>query len=647
MIKAAFKNSKILSVFTISLLVLTIFSNVASSLMAKNEEKITYDKNEFIIELFDNPVFTYFNSIKIEGKSVFSSSSESLLKNKIESYRRSILNSHEKVVDSILSLADEKDRATIVVSREYTCILNGFCIKNIPLSLVDKIKNLPIVKNVYPNYRFSVCLDKSIPLIKASDAWNIKDKFGINITGQGIDVAILDTGIDYTHPDLVDSYKGGYDFANDDNDPMDDAGHGTHCAGIISGDGISSNYEYIGVAPNANLYAFKVLDSQGSGDLDSYIAGLEAAADPNDDGNPSDHVDIISISFGTDQSGSPDDVVSLKADEMVDMGIVVVVAAGNNGPESNSITSPGCSLKAITVGSIDKNSQISTTSSRGPVELNDSYYIKPDVVAPGVGIKSTYPGGGYTIMSGTSMATPHVAGAAALLLQANPHLIPAEVKQILKDSSVDLGDSGEDNIYGSGRINVLNALNPPIAFLNISSRIPHGLVDIVGSAMNSSGDPNEFINYSLYYSYESSWIKIFENDEEVDNGILCSWNTSTLTSGFYELKLEVRCINQTNVIVKGVIIGYTNEPFVVSFPKIVNESSIFQVKITDFNGTPVKAFVFFFSSFSLPRIKYGSDIDFKVPSIHSSLPESKKGKIIAIRFLKREILTKEITILNN
>jgi subtilisin family serine protease len=638
------KNVKILSFLIICLLFLTIFSSIASSFKVEKYERENNEKNDFIIELIDKPSFMYFNCLKKERGSFFSKYSDSFLKNKVESYRSSLLNSHEQVISSILALADEKDQTNIVFSRQYTGIFNGFFIKNITVSLVEKIKNLPFVKNVYPNYKFSVCLAESVPLIKATEAWNVKDKIGRNITGQGINIAILDTGIDYMHPSLQNSYTGGYDFVNDDDDPMDDHGHGTHCAGIITGDKINSNYP--GVAPDSNIYAFKVLDSQGSGDLNNYLAALDAAADPNGDGDPSDHVDILSISFGTNQAGSPDDIVSLKADEMVDMGIIVIAAAGNNGPAYNSITSPGCSLKSITVGSINKNSQISSTSSRGPVELNGSYYIKPDVVAPGVQIKSTYLDGRYAVMSGTSMAAPHAAGATALLLQANPDLTHAEVKQILKDSAFDLGENGDDNTYGSGRINILNALNPPVAFLNISSRISHGLVEIKGSARNSSGTADDFINYSLYY-YESSWVKIFENDKEVDNDILYIWNTTNLTSGLYKLKLEVKCINQTNVIVKNLVIGYNDKPFVVSFPKIVNESSIFQVKITDFNGTPIKAFVILFSPFNLPRIKYGSEVDFKAPLVHSSVSESKKGKIVVIRLLKGERVTEEITIVNS
>src|SRR4030042_2196502 len=301
------KSPKILSVFIIFLLVFTMFSSITKSLPIETDEKTTYEKDGYIVELFDKPVFTYLNNAKKEIDIFFPSFSDSFLKSQINNYRNLILNSHNKAIDSILSLIDEKDLKNIVFSREYTGILNGFFIKNISSSLVDKIKDLPFIKNVYPNYKFSVCLDESVPLIKASDAWDIQNKFGDYITGKGINIAILDTGIDYTHSDIVSNYVDGYDFVNNDDDPMDDQGHGTHCAGIIGGTGVNSDYDYIGVAPDSNLYAFKVLDSQGSGNLDNYIAGLEAAVDPNGDGDPSDHVDIISISFGTEEAGSPND----------------------------------------------------------------------------------------------------------------------------------------------------------------------------------------------------------------------------------------------------------------------------------------------------------------------------------------------------
>ncbi len=641
------KNSKIISVLILILLIFSILSSNSKGFTFENEDIISHEYFNYIIELVDTPVFTYLNNIKKEIGIYFPSIYEFFLKNKIINYRNLLINSHEKTINSILSLLNEKNHKNITISREYTGLFNGFFIENIPLNLVDKIKELPLIKNIYPNYKFSLFLDESIPLIRASDVWNLKNKYSENITGKDINIAILDTGIDYTHPDLLNNYIDGYDFVNNDNDPMDDHGHGTHCAGIIAGTGVNSNYEYIGVAPDVNLYAYKVLDSQGSGDLNNYIAGLEAAVDPDRDGDPSDHVDIISISFGTEKPGSPDDIFSFKADEIVDLGIVVVAAAGNYGPDTNSIASPGCSLKTITVGSIDKNGLISESSSRGPVVLNDSTFIKPDIVAPGVGIKSTFPGGGYVVMSGSSMACPHVAGVAALVLQVFPHLKPEEVKQIIRRFSVDLGVIGDDNFYGSGRIDVLNILNPPIAFLNISNSIKQDLIEIKGSALSSSSSDNDYIGYSLFYSNECSWIKIFESYKQINNDLLYKWDTSTLKSGNYKLKLEVASINISNIVIKELLLVNTSEIFVISFPKIINESSNFQIKITDINGTSVKAFVFFFSSFRIPRIKFGSTVSFISPHIYSSKYESIKGNIKIISLLKKEIVNKEIIILNN
>jgi len=342
-------------------------------------------------------------------------------------------------------------------------LFNGISIKNIRYDQVQKIKNLPYVKNVIPNMKIYAKLDESIPLINADDVWRTNDSYGYNVTGKGVTFAILDTGVDYNHPDLKDNYisEGSYDFVNNDTDPMDDhfKSHGTHCAGIVCGNGNQSNQQYVGVAPDAKFYAFKILDQDGEGTHDAFFAGFEAAIDPNGDLDTSDHVDIISISFGTDSAGSPDDPLSKMADAAVEEGIVVVAAAGNSGPISQTISSPGCARKAICVGSSTKDDKLSLSSSRGPVELNGSYFIKPDIVAPGVDIYSTKIGGDYLYMSGTSMAVPHVAGAAALLLQAKPELKgkPDIVKNILKDSAVDL--YYDSNEQGSGRLDIARALD--------------------------------------------------------------------------------------------------------------------------------------------------------------------------------------------
>lgn len=140
-------------------------------------------------------------------------------------------------------------------------------------------------------------------------------------------------------------------------------------------------------------------------------------------------------------------------DKVVAAGVIPVISAGNSGPGSSTILCPGDEFNSTTVGATDSSDTIANFSSRGPVDLNEEQYIKPDVSAPGVSVISTYPGGGYATMSGTSMAAPHVSGTIALMLQNSPTLRPSEVKGILENTAVHLGSTGKNNDYGSGRIN--------------------------------------------------------------------------------------------------------------------------------------------------------------------------------------------------
>jgi subtilisin family serine protease len=363
----------------------------------------------------------------------------------------------------------------LIVKREYYNSFNGVAISVAKGDLKDIIES-PYVKRVYLDKKVRVSLMDSVPLINANEVWLI-DEDGNDcsisgkdcLTGEGITIAIIDTGIDYTHSDLGgclgDGCKviGGYDFVNDDEDPMDDQGHGTHCAGIAAGNG-----NLKGVAPNAELYAYKVLDEGGSGSMSDIIMGIEKSIDPNGDGSFSDHLDVISLSLGG--WGNPDDPMSQAIDRVVDLGVIAVIAAGNSGPSQNSIGSPGTARNAITVGAIDKEDVIAEFSSRGPVSWEGGTIIKPDIVAPGVDICSAQFDEAWedrkcyddehVAISGTSMATPHVAGAVALLKQANPSFNPKEIKSIIKTSAKDLGY--EIYVQGNGKINVLKALNQKI-----------------------------------------------------------------------------------------------------------------------------------------------------------------------------------------
>ncbi len=288
---------------------------------------------------------------------------------------------------------------------------------------------------IYPDLPVTVTLADSVVQIGADQMWARTDGLGRSVSGFGIVVAVIDTGIDYTHPDLGagfgSGYKvaGGYDFYNNDADPMDDNGHGTHVAGIVAASG-----GVTGVAPDVALLAYKALGADGSGLMSDVIAAIDRALDPNDDGNTGDHADVISMSLGGE--GEVGDPICLAVERAVAAGAVVVAAAGNDGPTMGSVSTPGLAPDAITVGAIDRDGALAEFSSRG---TSPDLQIKPEISAPGVDIDSTVPfsgvkyssSEGHMIMSGTSMATPHVSGAAALLLQLHPDWSPQDVKSAL------------------------------------------------------------------------------------------------------------------------------------------------------------------------------------------------------------------------
>ncbi len=449
-----------------------------------------------------------------------------------------------------------------------------------------RLESLPGVRGVYPNYARKISLLDSVPQIRADKAWRLVDAGGRNLTGKGVKIAFLDTGVDYSHPDLspcspkehilngnvqpfilesphpypndfnatynvslpgfasialhfaslstehsfdivevrdpagalVASYtgkmtdfwtpsasgdtllvtlisdssvtdygfymdqvingtaftrfnwanctkiKGGFDFANSDKDPFDESGHGTHVASIAAGNGSL----FKGVAPDAEIYAIQVCDDFGFCFDSDIFMGLDMAADLNNNGIPfedrSDFADIISISFGG--FGDPDDILSATIDDLVDMGIVAVISAGNLGPFG--IESPGTSRNAITAGAIDKQNAVADFSSQGPVIWGGSkIIIKPDVVAPAVEIcaakssAASFPvefmcvDGSHVALSGTSFAAPHVSGIAALLKQKHPDWNALQIKNAIKNTAIDLGD--DIFLQGHGKADALGA----------------------------------------------------------------------------------------------------------------------------------------------------------------------------------------------
>jgi serine protease AprX len=277
-----------------------------------------------------------------------------------------------------------------------------------------------------------------------------------------VTIAVIDTGIDASHESLDDldddpatdddKVIAFEDFVNSRTDPYDDNGHGTHCAGIAAGTGGDS--DYVGVAPMSRLVGVKVLDRYGSGSESDCIAGIEWCILNKD----AYGIDVISISWGSYMNGDGTSPTEIACDSAVAAGIVVCVAAGNAGPGSSTLGTPASANEVITVGAIEDSMDIAYFSSRGPTADGRT---KPDVCAVGVDVTApaANSGDGNVAHSGTSMATPHVAGVAALMIEYNPCITPSEVKDILHNTSVDNGDMGPDNTYGWGVVDSVSALD--------------------------------------------------------------------------------------------------------------------------------------------------------------------------------------------
>ncbi|MCD8324457.1 MAG: S8 family peptidase [Clostridiales bacterium] len=257
------------------------------------------------------------------------------------------------------------------------------------------------------------------------------------IFGQGVGVAVLDTGI-ASHPDLTGRVAHFSDYVKKKKDPYDDNGHGTHISGII---GAKSKGSFHGVAPDCSLYSCKVLDHRGNGKIEDTCRAIGDIAEQNR--KRRDTVRIINVSVGmTDAVGPKLQRQLLESVEGAwDSGIVVIAAAGNNGPGEHTITSPGVSRKIITVGSIDDtwNSPGGKGySGQGPTE---ECVVKPEILMPGTNILScSNRRGGYTRKSGTSMAVPVLSGVIVLLLCAHPSLTPNEVKMRLFYAARQVGE---------------------------------------------------------------------------------------------------------------------------------------------------------------------------------------------------------------
>ncbi|MGE5401959.1 MAG: S8 family serine peptidase [Ignavibacteriales bacterium] len=392
--------------------------------------------SDIIVEFKDEPLFIQQQQNKLKKISTTAfQAMQSKLTNDLSRFWNFLSQSN--------SISVEKPQKIL----EYYKLFNGACLR-VPKPMVSLIASLPYIRKVHPNAVIRADLTESIKITGADLVWS---KY--NDQGDSVVVGIIDTGIDYMHPALGGGfgrgYKviGGYDFVNKDNDPMDDMGHGTHVAGIVA-----ANTDSIkGIAPKALLLALKVLDKNGFGVESAIIAGIERTADPNDDGDYSDKVDIVNMSLGG--RGDADDAMSRAVDNAVKLGIVFCVAAGNDG-DFKTIGSPGTARLAITVGATDKSDRLAAFSSKGPNEK--IYSIKPEILAPGVDILSLSLSRSYIRRSGTSMASPIVTGICALLKHIHKDWTPDMIKSALITTAKDL--SLDAMSQGSGQADAFKAI---------------------------------------------------------------------------------------------------------------------------------------------------------------------------------------------
>lgn len=393
--------------------------------------------------------------------------------------------------------------------------------------------------------------------VNADKVWEL------GYTGQGIVVSVIDAGVNYNHLDLADHlWDGGeafphhgYDVRNDDDDPMDDMGHGTHCAGTVAGDGTAGSQT--GVAPDAQIMCIKSVNADGTGGAVKLAEGMEWSVEHG--------CDIISMSMGlVHPSVTERELFRRTCVSILDAGVSSFICAGNEGfaldqypiPQNvripgscpppyldpDQMANPGELSSAIVVGSFDDNDQASFFTANGPCTWQDTEFgdyaynpgiglIRPDVCAPGESIKSlNYTSNtGYKSMTGTSQATPCVAGIAALMLSKNPELSPADICRILEETSVKLTPT-KSNLTGVGRVDALAAVNAVEAGVGVNENKFEAIVY-----------PNPATDIVTIECDGVKQVKIFGLDGSLLKNIETSNTTiqiDDLASGVYLLRIE-------------------------------------------------------------------------------------------------------------
>ncbi|MEU7074314.1 S8 family serine peptidase [Streptomyces narbonensis] len=337
-----------------------------------------------------------------------------------------------KTVDGVALKADKKQAATFWAD------------VNTP-----RARSAAGIEKLWLDRKVQATLERSTKQVHAPEAW------AAGYDGTGTKVAVLDTGADTEHPDLKGRVTASENFT-DSETAGDRQGHGTHTISTVGGSGAASDGRKKGVAPGADLLNGKVLNDSGSGAASWIIAGMEWAV--------AQGADVVSMSLGSPVPTDCTDPMSVAAEELAQQkGTLFVIAAGNSGPTLNTVSSPGCAPSVLTVGATDRDDSTAYFSSRGPTIVNHT--LKPEIAAPGVGISAAAAGGrgvyAYQSMSGTSMATPHVAGAAAIVKQRHPDWTAQQIKAALV-SSAESDLPGDVREVGGGRLDVKAAIDQTV-----------------------------------------------------------------------------------------------------------------------------------------------------------------------------------------
>ncbi len=406
----------------------------------------------------------------------------------------------------------------------------------VPANSITALQLSAGITGLNANRKYGSSLAQSVPEVNAPLAW------ATGYNGSGVRIAIVDSGVDSGHSMLKGRVVEEKDFTSSGT-VMDQFGHGTHVAGIAAGSNASGGL-YNGVAPGALLINAKVLDASGFGTTQTIIAGLDWAANPDGNDTTPDGAKVVSISFGGAYDSS-DEPLAAEIRALVARGIAVVAAAGNCGvqcPASycagfTGVTFPGTMPEVITVGTVDKELKAVCFSAGGSVNGE----LKPDLVAPGIEITSSIPGG-YRTASGTSMSTPFVSGAAAILLQKYPDIPPTTLKLLLESTASDLGAPGKDAVFGTGLLDLNASMQVNLSdYTNLTLTLPSAVLrgDDVVVAVNTSVEAASVIGKVLQPSGATvpisftkqsplSWAAVINGTDTEDAG---SYFVTTVSGG--------------------------------------------------------------------------------------------------------------------